>query len=197
MEDEYLGLENIGKVEVNIKHSIFIGLAYPLEGKNYQDILREIKLEYPSATHYCWAYRKLPREEYFSDGGEPSGSAGRPILNSLREFNLWNSMVVVVRYFGGVKLGVKGLISAYYSTSKSAILAGRIVKKHITADYILSLPYNLLNNVKNDIYKNFTKEVDMDFHDKVILKIRIPLSKKEEFENYLLRKEGIEIVKNS
>lgn len=194
MEDEYFSIREKGKVEIKIQRSLFIGISLPLiEEPN--KILQEIKKDYPSATHYCWAYRRFPSDEYYSDGGEPTNSAGKPILNALKEYDLWDTMVVVVRYFGGIKLGIKGLISAYYLVAKSAIESCGIIKKVKTLDYNIILPYDYFSQVKREISKNFSSHIEEEFLEKVILKVKIPLSKKEEFENYLLGKEGMGIVR--
>lgn len=194
MKDEYNSIREEGEVEIRIQRSTFLGFSFPLiEEPN--KILQRIRNNHPSATHYCWAYRKLPSHEYFSDGGEPPNSAGRPILNALREFDLWDSMIVVVRYFGGIKLGVKGLISAYYLTSKSAIESGGIIKKIKTLDYNIVVPYEYFSQVKGEIFKNFSSDIEEEFLEKVILKIKIPEKKKEEFEKYMLGKEGMGIVR--
>ncbi len=194
MEDEYFSIKEEGRVEIKIQRSTFFGFSFPLI-QEPNIILQKIREEHPSATHYCWAYRRLPSQEYFSDGGEPANSAGRPILKALREYNLWDSMVVVVRYFGGIKLGIKGLISAYYLVSKSAIEAGGIIKRIETLEYNITIPYNYFSQLKREIFKNFSSNIEEEFLDKVVLKIKIPVSKREEFENYLLGKEGMGIVR--
>ncbi|MCX7828908.1 MAG: YigZ family protein [Thermanaerothrix sp.] len=110
--------------ELAIKRSRFIGVAIPFDHSTaMKDLLREVQEDYPRATHYCWAYKThFPRrDEGFSDGGEPSGTAGRPILNAILSSGMSQVAVVVVRYYGGIKLGVRGLIDAYNLAAKAAL----------------------------------------------------------------------------
>ncbi len=110
MENGYFIIKEKGRVKVKIQRSAFFGFSFP------------------SAIRYCWAYRKLPSHEYFSDGGELPNSARRPTLKASREYDLWGSMIVVVRYFRGIKLKIKELISVYHLISKSAVELGSIIK---------------------------------------------------------------------
>ncbi|EHM10897.1 hypothetical protein TheveDRAFT_1779 [Thermanaerovibrio velox DSM 12556] len=110
--------------EVVIKRSRFIGVVLPFDhSAPMKELLREVQEDYPRATHYCWAYKThFPRrDEGCSDGGEPSGTAGRPILNAILSSRMSQVAVVVVRYYGGIKLGVRGLIDAYNLAAKAAL----------------------------------------------------------------------------
>ncbi len=107
--------------ETTIKNSKFIGVIIPIESKNdVKDNLNKLKEEYKNATHYCYAF-KLINNKGFSDDGEPNKTAGIPILNVIEGNELVNVLVVVIRYFGGVKLGPGGLIRAYFNTAKEVI----------------------------------------------------------------------------
>lgn len=111
-------LEPAGPVsyQEKIQRSLFIGLAEPCHDEaEARELLGRVRAEHRDATHNCWAYLlgPTPEVEYSSDDGEPSGTAGRPILGALRRSGLFNAIVIVTRYFGGVKLGVRGLIEAY------------------------------------------------------------------------------------
>ena len=107
--------------ETTIKNSKFIGVIIPIESKNdVKDNLNKLKEEYKNATHYCYAF-KLINNKGFSDDGEPNKTAGIPILNVIEGNELVNVLVVVIRYFGGVKLGPGGLIRAYSQTTKEVI----------------------------------------------------------------------------
>ncbi|MCH7613909.1 MAG: YigZ family protein [Candidatus Marinimicrobia bacterium] len=104
------------RFELKVKRSKFIGILQPVESLvDFQFFLKQLRKEFHNARHICWAYRFADREivENSSDAGEPSGSAGLPILNALRSHNAIQTAVAVVRYFGGVKLGKKGLSEAY------------------------------------------------------------------------------------
>lgn len=110
-------------VEITVKRSRFIGsVRTALTAEEAQEKIKEISAKYPKATHYCWAYRIGAKNalEHCSDAGEPSGTAGRPILGALKRCELDNTLLVVTRYFGGIKLGVRGLIDAYGEAAQLA-----------------------------------------------------------------------------
>ena len=124
--DAYYTLNGAAQAEQNIKRSRFIGYAYPVSGaEQAMALLAEVRSKHHSATHVCWAYRLAPTggEEQFrySDDGEPSGTAGKPIYGRLAAADVWGVLIAVVRYFGGVKLGPSGLIEAYRSTAALAL----------------------------------------------------------------------------
>jgi len=196
IEDRYLTLEKESTFEVKIERSHFIGLAIPINGQDISEILKETKSKFKNATHYCYAYRKITGEEYFSDGGEPTGTAGIPILNVLREKDLHDIIGIVIRYFGGVKLGIRGLIDAYHYTMKKAIENSNIIEKVISEKYLLKTSYKDFNILKNEILKNFPCEIRENFLENVILEVSIPLRYKISFEDFI-NKRGIEIERNS
>lgn len=106
--------------EIVIKNSRFIALLIKIENLEIDNILDEVKREYPKATHYCYAYI-CNNVKHFSDDGEPGGTAGMPILNVIEKENLNNVLCVVVRYFGGIKLGAGGLVRAYTKSVTEAL----------------------------------------------------------------------------
>ena len=114
--------------------SKFIGYLYPVRNEEeIKNILSELKKQYYDATHHCYAYRLGTKGEIFraNDDGEPSGSAGKPILNQLLSAQVTNTLAVVVRYFGGTKLGIPGLISAYKEATKEALNAATIIEETV------------------------------------------------------------------
>ena len=144
--------------EVTIKHSKFIGVIIPIESlDDIKDNLNKLKDEYKNATHYCYAF-KLIDDKGCSDDGEPNKTAGIPILNVLEGENLINVLVVVIRYFGGIKLGPGGLIRAYSSTSKEVI--NKALKIDLINGYGASITFPYSNEkeinylLKNSIIKN-------------------------------------------
>jgi uncharacterized YigZ family protein len=118
---EINSLKNGARIKINIKRSIFIATSRRVDSvEEAKRFISDIKKEFQDATHNCWAYRVYESGkivEQSSDAGEPSGSAGIPILNAIREMELLNVAVVVTRYFGGVKLGIRGLREAYKSAA--------------------------------------------------------------------------------
>ena len=144
--------------EVTIKHSKFIGVIIPIESlDDIKDNLNKLKEEYKNATHYCYAF-KLINDKGCSDDGEPNKTAGIPILNVLEGENLINVLVVVIRYFGGIKLGPGGLIRAYSSTCKEVI--NKSLKIDLINGYEVSITFPYSNEkeinylLKNSIIKN-------------------------------------------
>jgi uncharacterized YigZ family protein len=132
------------------KGSKFIGYAYPIKNEaDIKSILMQLRNEHPKARHFCWALRLTPDRAIFrvNDDGEPSGTAGRPILNTLLSADLTNIVVVVVRYFGGTLLGVPGLINAYKAASLAAIQANEIIIKTVNDVYEIKFDYLLMNDV--------------------------------------------------
>ena len=141
------------------KGSKFIAYIYPILGETeIKAILQQLKAEHPKARHHCWAYRLgMDTSNYrINDDGEPSGTAGRPILNSLLSAELTNVFVVVVRYFGGTLLGVPGLINAYKSATIAAIENSNIIEKTENVVYSVKCDYLQLNQVMRII-----KETDL------------------------------------
>ncbi|GEM_PF-475942 len=114
------------QIERVVGKSRFIALSFRVSSSTEAKTkLKEVRALFPQATHYCYAWRFHQREEeFFSDGGEPPGSAGRPILQALRSFQVTDAMVVVVRYFGGKKLGIPGLIAAYRTMAEMVLEKG-------------------------------------------------------------------------
>ena len=120
-EDTYQTIEFPAEGIFRDKGSKFIAYAYPFKDEaNLKDIIADLKSQHPKARHHCYAYRLSPDRSVFrvNDDGEPSGTAGRPILNVLLSMDVTNILVVVVRYFGGTLLGVPGLINAYKTATQ-------------------------------------------------------------------------------
>lgn len=137
--------------------SKFIGIALPFSDLGQlKDLLQSIKDRYPKANHYTYAYRFSLDKSVFraNDDGEPSGTAGRQILNVLLSKNLTNVLVVVVRYFGGTLLGVPGLINAYKTTAELALDKAMIVEKSIFDIYVLKVDFQHLHSAMQLIKEN-------------------------------------------
>jgi len=149
------------------KGSKFIAYAYPFQKEEaIKDIIAQLKSMHPKARHHCWAYRLTVDRSVFriNDDGEPSGTAGRPILNVLLSNDLTNVLVVVVRYFGGTLLGVPGLINAYKSATKEAIDLAEVLTCTVNDVYELQFDYLQMNDVmrivKDSDLKIYSQEFD-------------------------------------
>lgn len=122
--DEYLEPSSSAEAELKEKRSLFVGRVFRAADEfEARDLVRSVSRQYSDATHNCWAYRVgFPQTvEYYSDSGEPSGTAGKPIMGAILRAGLVNVTVIVTRYYGGIKLGVRGLISAYGSCASLAL----------------------------------------------------------------------------
>ena len=149
-DGQYLSIASPFDYELNIKRSRFIAsLRWISNRKEFEEALKKINAQFPKANHYCWAYRFIgtPILEHASDCGEPSGSAGRPILGALKKYSLLNIAAVVTRYFGGVKLGVSSLINAYGEVTAQAILNSEIIVKEPMTSFEFSCSYEMFNLV--------------------------------------------------
>lgn len=168
--------------EYEIKKSRFITLLYKISKKeDVNNIIQEVKNIYKGATHYCYAY--LLNEEYhFSDDGEPGGTAGLPILEALKKNNITNVLCIVVRYFGGIKLGAGGLVRAY---TKSVVVAlEKVQTVELIDGYYIKLETTYDNTKKLEILLNKDKIVTKEFTDKAIYYVEIEKNQLETLHNY-------------
>ena len=152
----YQTIEKQVVAEFSDRGSKFIGIAFPVTTTNdFKVALNEVKKMHPKASHHCFAYRLgMDGSEYrVADAGEPSGTAGRPILGQIDSKGLTNVLVVVVRYFGGTLLGVPGLINAYKSAASMALQLTPIVKKPILTKYELQFDYTISNDIMRIVKK--------------------------------------------
>jgi len=174
------------------KGSKFISFVFPISSENEAKIyLLELRELHPKANHHVYAYRLgLDRMTYrLSDDGEPSGSSGRPILNTLYSKEITNILVVVVRYFGGTLLGIPGLINAYRSATEDALENAQIVEKHLFNLYDLRFSYVQMNDVMR-IVKEMelpVREQTFEMECKMVLEVRTTLT-----ERFISRAEKVE-----
>lgn len=150
MNHYYKTIAKEGFAEFKDRGSRFLAFAYPIATvEDFKEKLAALKKEHPKANHHCFAYRLGLDNNLFrvSDDGEPSGSAGRPILGQIDSKGLTNVLIVVVRYFGGTLLGVPGLINAYKTSASLALQVTPEVEKAVEKNYRLHCTYDLLNDV--------------------------------------------------
>lgn len=152
MEDQFLTLKSPAEGYYMERGSKFLAYAFPLRTEEeVQAILQKMKKEHPKARHFCTALRLSPDAslERSNDDGEPSGSAGRPILGQLIKENLTNVFMVVVRYFGGTKLGIPGLIEAYKTSAANALRNATIIEENVYAMVRITVPYDTFSQFLN------------------------------------------------
>ncbi|MDO9373722.1 MAG: YigZ family protein [Ferruginibacter sp.] len=146
----YRTIDQPGMAEFKDRGSKFVGYAFPIDNVDaFKQRLQQLKKEHPKAAHHCFAYRLGTDGNVFrvSDDGEPSGSAGKPILGQLDSKEVTDMAIVVVRYFGGTLLGVPGLINAYKTAASLVLQVTPIVHKQIEVKYSLNFDYTQVNEV--------------------------------------------------
>lgn len=149
-QDSYFTIEKSSVAEFKDRGSRFIAYAFPItDAAEFKEKLAELKKEHPKAVHHCFAYRLGLDGINFrvSDDGEPSGTAGRPILGQIDSKQLTNTLIIVVRYFGGTLLGVPGLINAYKSAAALALQLTPIVQKPVLINYRLQYDHTQTHEI--------------------------------------------------
>ena len=178
--------ENV-QTEIVVKKSKFICNLIKVESREEaEEHIKKIKKKYYDARHNCVAYRVIEDEqvvEKSSDDGEPSGTAGGPILNILQKNNFGNILVVVTRYFGGILLGTGGLVRAYSDATLDAIDAAEKVEISVGIEAEIELDYNNLESFKYYCKKNNIYIKDYDYSEKIICKIQLEEGNKERLED--------------
>lgn len=160
------------------KGSKFIGYLYPIKSEiDVKELLTQIKKEHHAARHWCYAYRLGNEGELFrvNDDGEPSSTAGQPILGQLLSYNVTNVLLVVVRYFGGVKLGVGGLIKAYRETAASTLQEASVINQKVVKFIVVQAAYVHLDKLMK-IIKDFSLVIlqqEMSFECKITLEVSL------------------------
>ena len=149
-DDSYLTIAAPAEAASRERSSKFLAIAYPVQDEErIRELLDALRKKYYDATHHCYAWRLGAGGASWraNDDGEPSGTAGKPILGQLLSHELTDCLVVVVRYFGGTKLGVPGLIAAYRESAAEAIAAAEIVRRTVDRTIRVSYPYLAMNDV--------------------------------------------------
>ncbi len=190
MTDAFLEPAREVSVEQKIQKSRFIAsVSLCTSEEHARELLKEIQNEHKQASHNCWAYRIGPEPsiEYSSDDGEPSGTAGKPILGAILRADVTNTLVVVTRYFGGIKLGVRGLIDAYASSSSEALEAAGRVRKRQTVEYHFSVPYELSKSLEHlfTVCEVVVSDQSLNYGERIDVECRVPLDCQVLFEETL------------
>lgn len=179
-DDTYKTIEEQGEGIYTEKRSKFLAFAIPVtsvdEVKEQVDAYQK---KYYDARHVCYAYRLGERgdQERANDNGEPSGTAGKPILGQIHSKELTNVLVIVVRYFGGVKLGTSGLIVAYRLAAAEALEAVPHIEKTINSEITLCFSYPLLNDVLRIVKEEAPKVVEQVFDNECVVRLSMRLSR--------------------
>ena len=178
--DTYKEIKNPTKGLYKEKGSKFISYLFPVYSKEeVKEKLEEIRKKEHSARHHCYAYILNPNKspQRANDDGEPSSTAGKPILGQIQSNDLTNILIIVVRYFGGVKLGVPGLIRSYKTAAADAISQGLFITRIVKEQYKVSFKYPLMNDVMRLIKEYNLEIVNTDFQIDCNLIFAVPKSK--------------------
>jgi uncharacterized YigZ family protein len=192
MKDTFLTISTVSEGLYKEKGSKFLAFAIPVSGlKEIKETLTEKRKEFHDARHVCFAYilGNEGNEVRANDDGEPSGTAGRPILGILQSNNLTNVLLIVVRYFGGTKLGTSGLINAYKEATADAIVNNIIVEKTVDETVTVRFEYPFLNDVMRVVKEEEPAVLKQHFDTDCFLTLRI---RRRDFPVLLSRLEKIE-----
>lgn len=198
-ESEYYNtIEVPGTAEFKDRGSKFIAYAYPIaEVNDFKEKLAALKKEHPKAVHHCFAYRLGLDGNTFrvSDDGEPSGTAGRPILGQIDSKQATNILIVVVRYFGGTLLGVPGLINAYKMVSSMVLQVTAVVPKPILISYRVQFDYTQMNDVMKLVKQFECTVLKQETQLFCSIEIGVPKNRQEELLYKLRDLRGVEVEK--
>ncbi len=176
MKDNYLTIKNLAIGEFKDRGSKFIAYANPIDSEaNFAHFAETVRKEHPKARHHCYAWRLGLDQNQFraNDDGEPSGTAGRPILAQIDRLNLTNIGIIVVRYFGGTLLGTSGLINAYRASAADALAKSEIIEKILEDIIEIQFEYEWMPAVMNAVKKLQINVLRQDFNEIGVLQIGI------------------------
>ena len=186
--DSYTTIAKSGEGLYKDKGSKFLSFAFHIETEDEADTIRkQFKKKYYDATHVVYAFRLGAEGEKFraADDGEPSGSSGLPVYNTIRSKNITDVIVLVVRYFGGTKLGIPGLIDAYSQAAALALDNAETIEKTITQSITVEVPYSMVNFVMRVIKDNSLTVADMSGDTSCRITIAVALNQVERIEELL------------
>lgn len=197
MSDFFKTVKGISQGLYKEKMSKFISFAEPVQSADEaKAVIKKYQNQYHDARHVCWAYMiGTERNEYLSsDNGEPSGTAGKPILGQINSFELTNIVIVVVRYFGGIKLGTSGLIVAYREAAAEAIKAGEILECHEQTTLTFTFAYLGMNDVMKVIKSEDLRILSQDFDNCCTMTVQLDADKAEPLKKRLTDLGGVSIL---
>ncbi len=200
MNDVFKTVETPAEGYITEKKSKFISHIFPVKTtEEVKEILDKHRKKYYDARHVCWAYMLGEnRDEYrTNDDGEPSGTAGRPILGQINSAELTDVLVIVIRYFGGTLLGTSGLIKAYKEAAEDAINNAKIVEKTIDEKFTIYFDYLILNDVMRVLKQFENASWKQDFSETCTMHISIRQSEFEQLYNSLLQIFGVKTDKEN
>jgi uncharacterized YigZ family protein len=194
--DIYLTISQPSEGIYKEKGSKFIAYAHPVRNEDeIKEHLANLRKEHHTARHHCYAWKLGMDDNYWraNDDGEPGNSAGKPIHGQILSKSLTNVLIVVVRYFGGTKLGVGGLMTAYKSAAENALNHATIVEKQLMAHHLVSFDYSAMNEVMSCLKNLEAEQYEQEFALQCQLKASIALGKAEILTEQLSKISGVEV----
>lgn len=199
MKDSYLTIRGSTRGEYSEKRSKFLAFAFHVEtADEVKQLVSQIEREYYDARHVCYAYVLGAEREAFRavDNGEPSGTAGKPILGQLNKHELTDTLIIVVRYFGGIKLGTSGLTNAYKQAAIEAIEGAEIEERTVDAMLLVKFEYPLMNEVMRVVKDLEPRILEQDFQLTCHLRLAIRKGEAHRLQERLEQIRGVEIETN-
>lgn len=197
MDDTYKTIAKLVEGTYSEKRSKFLAFAIPVRSLDeVKEHLKFYEKKYFDARHVCYAYMLGAERVDFraNDNGEPSGTAGKPILGQINSFGLTDVLIVVVRYFGGIKLGTSGLIVAYKAAAQDALNAAEIIEKTVDADITFFFEYPFMNDVMRIVKEESPEIISQDFDNNCRMTLRI---RKSQFDRLKERLKKVETLRFS
>ncbi|MFD2639013.1 YigZ family protein [Piscibacillus salipiscarius] len=189
MLEKYLTIKETGSHEIVIQKSRFIGHVKRTETEEEaQEFINSIKKQHKDATHNCSAYMigEQNLTQKAQDDGEPSGTAGVPMLEVLKKMDLKDTTVVVTRYFGGIKLGAGGLIRAYSNATSEAIKHIGVVERTLMKEILIKVDYGLIGKLENELRNSEYLMGDTEYLDQVTFHVFVPISDVDTFKTWMI-----------
>ncbi|MBE6290329.1 MAG: YigZ family protein [Bacteroidaceae bacterium] len=197
LSDTYKTIEKLAEGTYSEKRSKFLAFAIPVHSLDeVKEHLKYYEKKYFDARHVCYAYMLGADRTNFraNDNGEPSGTAGRPILGQINSFGLTDILLLVVRYFGGIKLGTSGLIVAYKAAAQEALNAAVIIEKTVDAEVTFIFEYSFMNDVMRIVKEESPEIISQDFDNNCRMTLRIRKSQFDRLKERLLKVETLRII---
>ena len=197
MDDTYRTIRDLSEGYYTEKRSRFLSFALPVRTPDeVKTLIDAYRKKYYDARHVCWAYMLGPDRTTFraNDDGEPSSTAGKPILGQINSNNLTDILIIVVRYFGGIELGTSGLIVAYRTAAAEAIAAARIEERTVDETITITFEYPHLNSVMRIVKEDKPDVLTQSFELTCEMTLRIRQSRMDALKNRLLKVDSLRIV---
>lgn len=197
MSDIFYTISTPSEAVFREKMSRFLSFAIPVKNANdARSIIKDYQNKYHDSRHVCWAYMLGPDRSEFqlNDNGEPSGTAGKPILGQINSYNLTDILIIVVRYFGGIKLGTSGLIAAYREAARSAIEEAQIIECHEMVQISFTFPYIAMNDVMKIVKSTDVNILTQQFDNSCSMVVETRRDLFDGIRNRLLSTDGVTLT---